>query len=75
MAVEVGPSMMGREELARKKLWPTMGGKAPQKEFLKAGKVKKPGITDLEQLPFLRSGSSKNKKAQSSLFGNSPSHG
>ena len=29
------------EEPARKKLHPTMGGKAPRKEFLKAGKVKK----------------------------------
>ena len=41
MVVEVGPSMSGGEEQARKKLQPTMGGKAPQKEFLKAGKVKK----------------------------------
>ena len=36
------PSMLGREELPRKKLWLTVGGKAPQKEFLQAGKVKKP---------------------------------
>ena len=41
MAVEARSSMLGREEPARKKLQPTMGGKAPQKEFLKAGKVKK----------------------------------
>ena len=41
MAVEAGPSVLG-EEPARRKLHPTMGGKAPQKEFLKAGKVKKP---------------------------------
>ena len=33
--------MSGGEELARKKLQPTMGGKAPHKEFLKATKVKK----------------------------------
>ena len=41
MAAEVRPSMLGREELARRKLQPTVGGKAPWKEFLKAGKVKK----------------------------------
>ena len=42
MAVEAGPSMLGGEEPAHKKLCPTMGGKAPWKEFLQAGKVKKP---------------------------------
>ena len=36
-----GPSMLARKEAARKNLQPTMGGKAPQKEFLKAVKVKK----------------------------------
>ena len=41
MAAEPGPSMSGGEEPAWKKLWSTMGGKAPQKEFLKASKVKK----------------------------------
>ena len=41
MAAEAGPSASG-EEPARRKLCPTIGGKAPQKEFLKAGKVKKP---------------------------------
>ena len=41
MAVEAGPSTSG-EEPARRKLCPTIAGKAPQKEFLKAGKVKKP---------------------------------
>ena len=41
MAVEARPSTLGGEELARKKLQPTMGGKAPWKEFLKASKVKK----------------------------------
>ena len=33
---------MYREEPARRKLQPTVGGKAPQKEFLKAGKVNRP---------------------------------
>ena len=42
MAVEARPSMSGWEEPARWKLQPTMGGKAPSKEFLKARKVKKP---------------------------------
>ena len=37
MAVKAGPSMLGGEELARKKIQLTVGGKAPQKEFLKAG--------------------------------------
>ena len=41
MAVEAGPSALG-EEPAKRKLCPTMGGKAPWKEFLKAGHVKKP---------------------------------
>ena len=41
MAAEARPSTLGGEELARKKLQPTVGGKAPQKEFLKASKVKK----------------------------------
>ena len=41
MAAEARPSALGEEPAARK-LCPTMGGKAPQKEFLKAGKVKKP---------------------------------
>ena len=40
MAVEAGPSVLG-EEPAKRKLHPTVGGKAPQKEFLKAGKVRK----------------------------------
>ena len=42
MAAEDSPSMSGREELARKKLWLIVGGKVPQKESLKARKVKKP---------------------------------
>ena len=40
MATEARPSVLG-EEPAKRKLCPTMGGKAPWKEFLKAGKVKK----------------------------------
>ena len=42
MDAEAGPSMLGGEEPARRKLQLTMGGKGPWKEFLKAGKVKKP---------------------------------
>ena len=41
MAAEARPSALG-EEPAQRKLCPTIGGKAPWKEFLKAGKVKKP---------------------------------
>ena len=41
MAVEAGPSMLGGEELVRRKLQQTVGGKAPWKEFLQARKVKK----------------------------------
>ena len=41
MAAEAGPSALGKEEPVRRKLQTTMGGKAPQKEFLQAGKVKK----------------------------------
>ena len=40
VAVEAGPSKLG-EEPVRRKLQPTVGGKAPWKEFLQAGKVKK----------------------------------
>ena len=42
MGGEDRPSTLGGEEPARRKLQPTMGGKAPKKEFLRAGKVKKP---------------------------------
>ena len=42
MAVEDGPSTSGGEEPAQRKLRPTIGGKALQKEFLKASKVEKP---------------------------------
>ena len=41
MAVEAGPSTSGEEEPVRRKFQPTMGGKAPWKEFLQAGKVTK----------------------------------
>ena len=41
IAVQAGPSTSGKEEPVRRKLQPTVGGKAPQKEFLQAGKVKK----------------------------------
>ena len=41
MAVEAGPSTLGKEEPVRRRLQATVGGKAPQKEFLQAGKVKK----------------------------------
>ena len=40
MAVEAGSSALGEEPVQRK-LRPTVGGKAPQKEFLQASKVKK----------------------------------
>ena len=54
MAVEARPSALG-EEPVRRKLHPTMGGKAPQKEFPQAGKVKKtrkyrPGIVALWEI-------------------------
>ena len=54
MAAEAGPSALG-EEPVRRKLNPTMGGKAPQKEFLMAGKVKKtrkyqPGTVALPEI-------------------------
>ena len=73
IAVEAGPSTLGGEEPARRKLQPTMGGKAPQKEFLHGGRLRRPGSTGLAQLLFGRSSGS--KRAQSSSFGNSPSHG
>ena len=41
MAAEARLSAAG-EELVKRNLHPTMGGKAPQKEFLRARKVKKP---------------------------------
>ena len=59
-------------ELARRKLQPTMGGKAPQKEFLKARKVKKPRGTSQGQWPSMRSASSKRVLTFSSTH--CPSH-
>ena len=55
MAVEAGPSMSGREDPVRRKHHPAMGGKAPWKEFLQAGKVKKtrryqPGTVALQEI-------------------------
>ena len=40
MAAEAGPSASGEEQV-RRKPHPTVGGKAPWKEFLKTGKVNK----------------------------------
>ena len=42
MAAEAGPYMLGGEEPDHKKLQLTVGGKAPQKEFLQAEPLKKP---------------------------------
>ena len=42
MAAEAGPSTSGGKDPARKKLHPTVRGKASRKEFLTAGKLKKP---------------------------------
>ena len=55
MAAEAGPSMLGKEETVRRKLQPTVGGKAPWKEFIQAGKVKKtrkywPGTVALREI-------------------------
>ena len=54
MAAETRPSALG-EEPVRMKLQPTVGGKAPKKEFLQAGKVKKtrkywPGTVALQEI-------------------------
>ena len=61
MAAETGPSTLGGEELVRRKLWPTVGGKAPWKEFLQAGKVKKtrkyqPGMVALWEIQWFQKG-------------------
>ena len=55
MAAEAGPSTLGQEEPTRRKLQPTVGGKAPWKVFLQAGKVKKtrkyqPGTVALREI-------------------------
>ena len=54
MSAEARPSASGKEPVWRK-LQPTMGGKAPWKEFLWAGKVKKtrkywPGTVALQEI-------------------------
>ena len=72
MAAEARPSTLG-EEPVKRKLCPTMGGKAPGRSSSRLEKLKRPGSTSLAQLLFRRSGSS--KRAPSSLSGNSPSHG
>ena len=59
MAVETGPSMLGKEEPVRRKLQPTMGGKASWKEFLQAGTVKKtrkywPGTVHLQEIQWFQ---------------------
>ena len=73
MAAEAGPSVSG-EEPAVRKLCPTMGGKAPWKEFLQSRK----GEKDQEVLAWhscsLRDPAVP-KEPLSSLFGNSLSHG
>ena len=73
MAAEAGPSALGKEEPVRRKLQPTVGGKAPQKEFPPGWN----GQKDQEVLAWHScssrdSGSS--KRALSSSSGNSPSH-
>ena len=59
MVAEVGPSTSAGEEPAQKKLWPTVGGKAPIKEFLKAGMLKRPqkyqlGIVALHKIHWFQ---------------------
>ena len=59
MAVEAGPSKLGGEEPAHKKLHPNVGGKVPQKEFLQASKVKKtrkyrPGTVALNEIQWFQ---------------------
>ena len=55
MATDVGPSSSTGEDPVQKKLWTTVGGKAPRKEFLKAGLLKRfwkywPGIVALSEI-------------------------
>ena len=59
MAAEARPSKSGEEETFRRKLQSTVGGKAPQKEFLQAGKVKKtrkyqPGTVALHEIQWFQ---------------------
>ena len=73
MAVEAGPSKLGGEEPVRRKLQPTAGGKALQKEFLQAGEVKKtrkywPGTVALHEIWQFQ-------KSTELLIWKSPSHG
>ena len=70
MAVEAGPSMSGGEEPVRRKLQPTVGGKASRRNSSRLVRLKRLGSTGLAQLLFGRYGGS--KRAQHSLFGNSP---
>ena len=73
MAAKAGPSMSGGDKPTRKKLHPTMGGKAPRKEFLTAGKLKRPKSTNQGLWLLMRYASF--KRAQSSSSGNITSHG
>ena len=59
MATEAGLSTLAGEEPARKKLWLTMGGKSPRKEFLKTRQLKRPqrywlGIEALSEIHWLQ---------------------
>ena len=55
MATKAGPLTSAGEEPGQRKLWPIVGGKAPWKEFLKAGILKRPqkywlGIVALHEI-------------------------
>ena len=58
MATEAGPSTAGREEPAQRKLQLTVEGEVPQKEFLKARKVKGywPGMVALHEIHWFQKG-------------------
>ena len=71
LAQMAGPSTLGKEEPARRKLQPTVGGKPPRRNSSRLVRSRRPGSTSLAQLLFERSGGS--KRAQSSSFRNSPS--
>ena len=73
MAAEAGTSTLDGEEPAPKKLHPTVGGKAPRKSSWRPRYSRKPRNTNQGQLLFVRSAGF--KRAQSSSFRNSPSHG
>ena len=72
IAVEAMPSTLGKEEPVRRKLWLTMGCKAPQKEFLQAGKMKKTREVLAWYSCFLRDPAVP-KEHRVPLFRNSPS--